>query len=135
MFFCWFCKIFKNNIFIEQVWFVTPPRGWCITWLCGWGSLILSHHPAKFGIHRSCDSGDITSVICYVTAWSMCHVTLWVEFLHPKSLHCKVWDHRFCEKGIVTLYICHVTTISKCHATLWVGSSHTKLPPCYVWSP
>ena len=30
----------------------------CVTWLCGWGPLILIHHTAKFGVHKSCESGD-----------------------------------------------------------------------------
>ena len=38
--------------------------------------LILSHHPAKFGVHRPCESGDITFFICHVTSISKCHVTL-----------------------------------------------------------
>ena len=68
--------------------FFTWPLDWCVTWLCGWGPFILSHHPAKFGVHRPCESGDITSLICHVTTWSMCHVTLWVGSLHPKSPTC-----------------------------------------------
>ena len=27
-------------------------------WLCGWGPLILSHHPAKFGVHRAYGTGN-----------------------------------------------------------------------------
>ena len=55
------------NVDIKRFWFVTLPRDWCATWLCGWGPLILSHQPAKFGVHRPCGSGDITFFICYVT--------------------------------------------------------------------
>ena len=32
--------------------FITWPQYGSATWLCGWGLLILSHHPAKFEIHR-----------------------------------------------------------------------------------
>ena len=28
--------------------------------LCNWVSLVYSHHPVKFGVHRPCESGDIT---------------------------------------------------------------------------
>ena len=28
------------------------PWYWRVTWLCGWGPFILSHHSAKFGVHR-----------------------------------------------------------------------------------
>ena len=38
--------------------FVTWPRCRSVTWLCGWNSLILSHHPAKFGIHRPYGTGN-----------------------------------------------------------------------------
>ena len=37
---------------------------------------LLSKHPAKFGVHSSCESGDIPFFICPVTTWSMCNVTL-----------------------------------------------------------
>ena len=33
----------------------------------GWGFLIQSHHTPKFGVHRSCESGDIPFFICHVT--------------------------------------------------------------------
>ena len=60
---------------------------------CGWGSFILSHHPATFGVHRPGDiSGDITFFICHVTTIWKCHVTLWVESSHPKSQPCWAWD-------------------------------------------
>ena len=56
-----------------------------------WDPFMLSKHPAKFGVHRSCESGDIPFFICHVTTWSMCHVTLWVESPHLKSPPCYVW--------------------------------------------
>ena len=46
-----------------------------VTWHCVWGPLILKHHPAKFRVHRPCESTD-TFLICHVTTWSMCHMTL-----------------------------------------------------------
>ena len=61
---------------IKYFWFDTCVHNWSVTWLCGWGSLILSHHPAKFGVHRLCESGDITFFICHVTTISKCHMTL-----------------------------------------------------------
>ena len=72
------------NVEIKHFQFVTWRRDWCVMWLCGWGSLILSHQTVKFGIHRPCESGD-TFLICRVTTWSMYHVTLWERFPHPKS--------------------------------------------------
>ena len=30
-----------------------------VMWLYGWEPTVVSHHPAKFGGHRHCDSGDI----------------------------------------------------------------------------
>ena len=66
--------------------FVTWPLDRCVTWLCGWGLFILSYHPVKFGIHRPCESGNITPLICQVTTELMCHVTLWVGSSYPKSL-------------------------------------------------
>ena len=62
---------------IKYVWFVTWLNNLSVTWLCGWGSLILSHHSAKFGVHRPCESesGDLTFFICHPTTISKCHVT------------------------------------------------------------
>ena len=61
---------------IKYFWFDTCVHNWSVTWLCGWGSLILSQHPVKFGVHRPCESGDITLLICHVTTISKCHMTL-----------------------------------------------------------
>ena len=36
----------------------------CVTLLCGWAPLILSHHHASFGVHKPCESGDITFLSC-----------------------------------------------------------------------
>ena len=71
------------NVEIKRFWFDTWPSDWCVMWLCRWGPLILSlpakfgvawvgcltlsHHHAKFVVHRSCDSGYITFLICHVT--------------------------------------------------------------------
>ena len=44
-----------------------------------------SHHPAKFWVHKPCESGDITFFICQVTTISKGHVALWVGSSHPKS--------------------------------------------------
>ena len=43
---------------------VTWPRNWCVMWFCGCGTLILSHHTAKFGIHRPCGSrgNDVSNI-------------------------------------------------------------------------
>ena len=68
-------------------WLGTWPRNWCITWLCRWGPLIRSHHPATFGIHRPCESGIITFSICHVTTILKCHVTLWVVSPNPSILN------------------------------------------------
>ena len=43
--------------------FVTWPRYRRVTWLCGWGPLILSHHPAKFRVHRPYGIEIMTFVI------------------------------------------------------------------------
>ena len=47
----------------------------------GEGPLILSHHPAKFGLHRPCECENITNLICHVTTISKSRVTLWIMVL------------------------------------------------------
>ena len=81
----------RVKVKIKYFWFVTWPLDWCFTWLCGWGLFILSHQSAKFGIHRSCENGGITSLMCHVITWFVCHGTLCVGFPHPKSPRCKIW--------------------------------------------
>ena len=73
---------------IKYFWFVAWPHYWSVTWLCGWISLILNHHPAKFWIHTLYESGNIKFFICQVIKTLKCHVTLWVRSLHPKSPPC-----------------------------------------------
>ena len=68
--------------------FVTWSLDRCVAWLCGWGPLALSHYPAKFGVHRPCESEDTTFFICHVTMILKCHITLWVGSPHPKSPPC-----------------------------------------------
>lgn len=45
---------------------------------------ILSHDPAKFGSHGSCENGDITFFICHVILVMKYLVTLRVGSSHPK---------------------------------------------------
>ena len=73
------------NMEAKHFWFFTRPRNRCVTWLCRWGFHVVSYHSAKFGVHRPCESGDITFLICHVTTISNCHVTFWVGSLHLKS--------------------------------------------------
>ena len=76
---------------ILSFWFVTWPQYRNVTLPYGWGPLVLSHHPVKFEVHRPCERGDITFLICHVTTISTCHVTLWVKSPHSQSPPCKVW--------------------------------------------
>ena len=94
---------------IWRFWFFTWPHNWIVMWLFGWGPIILiqhptkfwgggvtwyvtscpltlSHHTAKFGIHGSCESGNITFSICHVTMILKCDMTLWVASPHPNWL-------------------------------------------------
>ena len=48
-----------------------------------------SHHPAKFMNLVSCESEKKKKILAYhVTKQLKCHVTLWVDFPHPKSPPC-----------------------------------------------
>ena len=113
---------------IKYFWFVTWPLSQSIRWLCGWDPLILSHYPAKLGIHRSCESGDKKFFICHVTTLLICHVNFWVGPLILSPHPAKFGVHRPCESEDIRFFIYHVTTISKCHVTLWAGSSRPKWP-------
>ena len=43
---------------LRQILFITWPWYWSVTWLCGWGPLILSHNSATFGAGRIFGSGN-----------------------------------------------------------------------------
>ena len=58
-------------------------RDQCVTWLFGWVSLILSHHPAKFKIHRSCESWDITLIF---VMWPRYRNVTWLCWWGPLIL-------------------------------------------------
>ena len=73
------------NVEIKRFWLDTWPRDRWVMWLCRWGPLIPSHHPLKFGVHRPCESGNITFFICHVTTILKCHMNLWAGSPHPKS--------------------------------------------------
>ena len=45
-------------------------QNWSVTWVF-WDPFMMSKHPAKFGVHRCYDSGDIPFSICHVTTWSI----------------------------------------------------------------
>ena len=49
---------------LECFLFVTWTRYRSVTWLCGWGPLVLSHHPAKFGVHRP--YGTLNNGVYYI---------------------------------------------------------------------
>ena len=55
---------------------------------CWVGSSNSSHHPAKFVDLVPCESEDKIFLTCHVTTQLKCHVTLRVDFSHPKSPPC-----------------------------------------------
>ena len=52
------------------------------------GSSNASHHPAKFVDLVTCESEDKIFLTCHVITQLKCHMTLWVDFSHPKSPPC-----------------------------------------------
>ena len=124
----WALRLVKVKL--KYFWFATWPLDRSVTWLCGWGLLTLSHHSAKFGFHRPWERGDITSLICPVTTWSMWHVTCGWDSLILSHHPDRFGVHRPCESGNITSLICHVTTWSMCYVSVWVVSLHPKSPPC-----
>ena len=108
------------NVEIKLFWFDTWPRDRCVTWLCRYVPLILSHHPAKFGVHRPCESGNVTFFICHVTTILKCHdiVILKLNCLPLSHHHAKFGVHSSCESGDIKFLIYHMTTRSMCHMIL-----------------
>ena len=94
---------------IKRFWFVTWPRDRCVTWRCRWGFLILSYYPAKFGVHKPCESVNITFFICHVIYWSVLWFCGWSLLILSYQL-AKFGVHRPCESRDITFLICHVTT-------------------------
>ena len=113
---------------IKRILFGKSPRYRSLTWLCGWGPLILSHQPDKFGVHRPCESKDIK----WQRGWCVMWLCRW-DLLILSHYSAKFGVCRPSESGDMFV-VCHVTTRSKCHVTLQVRSDHTKSLPCLVWS-
>ena len=94
---------------IKHFWFAMWPHNWSLTWLYGWSSLILSHHPAKFGVHTPYESGKWKCFL--LVKWPWCWSVMWfcgwgpfILILHPA----KFGVHRPCENGNITFFICHL---------------------------
>ena len=86
---------------------LTKRRDWMIMSLWEWEFLIICHHPAKFGGHRRCDSGDI---VCFVTwsrktTWLKIRTTLWVGVGHHPT---KFGGYRQSNIGDIFVLGCHV---------------------------
>ena len=104
---------------IYRVLFVTCPLGRCVRWLWGWGPRIPSHHPAKFGIHRPCESEDIT---CLFVTWPLIRCVTWLSGWAPLILShhpAKFAVDRPYESEYITFFICHVTTKFGVHKVFW----------------
>ena len=54
--------IVEISVFLFTKW----PQYRSVTWLCGWGPLILSDHPAKFRVHRPYGTGN--NGICNISS-------------------------------------------------------------------
>ena len=82
--------------------------------IVGGVSFVLRHHPAKFGLHRPCESADTTFFDL-----SRDHA---IDVPHEFGVHGP------CDSGNITFFICQVTKILNCNVTLWLGSPHPKSP-------
>ena len=100
------------NVEIKRFWLDTWPRDRCVTWLCKWGPLILSHYPGlvKVEIHR----------FLFVMGpwyWNFTSICGWGHLILSHH-YGKSGGHRPSESGDITFLICHMTTRSICHVTL-----------------
>ena len=129
----WTFRLVKVKI--KHFWFVTWPLDWCITRLFAWGPFILSHHPTKFVIHKSSESGDITSLICHATTWSMwtwlCSWSSLILILAKFGIHKSISLVKV-EIKLFWFVRDPVVAISR---DFPVGFLHPKSPPCQVWGP
>ena len=66
---------------------VTTWSRWHMTCWVG-SSFHSNHHPATFVDLAPCESEGKVFLTCHVTLQLKCHVTLLVDFLHPKSPLC-----------------------------------------------
>ena len=96
-------------------WHVTTWSMWSMwsVWLCRWGPLIVSHHPDKFGVHRPCESGDITFFICHVTTILKRHVTFWVGPLSLNHHPARFGVHR--PNGTGNNGVCSISSNCNCN--------------------
>ena len=119
-----------------EIWcflFVTWPRHWSVVWLCGRGVLILNHHPAKFGVRRPCESGDIKVFFnCHVTMCLKYHVTLLVWGYLNLSYHpVKFRVHKPYESRYIT-WLCVVPSFLQLQFWFQCWGSSAEV---YKWPP
>ena len=76
----------------------------CNGFMTLWKPLKTSHHPANFGDHKLCDSGDVMVLVCnaffkYYAIQGSC------DFIHY-PIHFD--DHGPCGSGDMMVFICQV---------------------------
>ena len=85
----WNLFIFRRELQLEveqmytTYWIVvTWRRDWGVIWHVG-SSLLILVTTAMFVGLAPCESKSGIFLICYVTTWSICYMTLWVGPIHP----------------------------------------------------
>ena len=103
-----------------------------VMWLFGWGTFILSHHLAKFGVHRPCEIGDIKFL--FVT-WPWYWIVTWLCGWGPLILSHQAANFGFHRPyGTGNNSICNINSNSSSNAEVYKWPLwQKKFKVCYEW--
>ena len=120
---------------VEEIWnfqIVMWLQNWSVTWLF-WDPFMLSKHLVKFGVHRSCESGDI---VLFAT-WPLGQCVTWLCGWSPLIL-----SHHPAKFGVHRPYgtgnngICNISSNSSSNSN---SNSNAEVPmprftncPCFI---
>ena len=77
-----FVNFLKVNIVLSYL--IKWPWYWSVTWLFGWGILIISHNSATFSVHRPCACGSGNNGFCSISSNSDSNSNSNAEFPMPR---------------------------------------------------
>ena len=89
---------------------ISQDTWWKVMWFFGCEPLMVSHHPANFGSHRHCGSGDITS---FVVEGEIPHC------VSLKSIACHAYTHKISGCRDNNLLVQHMILVKHVYTNNW----------------
>ena len=68
-------------------------------------------HPAKFGSHKHCSSGDVFLVCCVISQNDVIILSCKCMGLKASHHHAKFYSHKHCGSRDLIVLVCHVISL------------------------